>query len=148
MILGTAAAGLAMSAGGMIAAGLGITANRVINKKSEYEMKKLENEDYLKRQNLMGQQQKAMYEAKAEAERKLEETKFRGENEKLQITEDYKYRTLQVEKNAQQEEMKLNNESKKIDYQNQQALKTIENDFILKKQENENKAQIKLKPMK
>jgi hypothetical protein len=35
--------------------------------------------------------------------------------------------------------MKLNNESKKIDYQNQQALKTIENDFILKKQENENK---------
>lgn len=38
--------------------------------------------------------------------------------------------------------MKLNNESKKIDYQNQQALKTIENDFILKKQENENKAQI------
>lgn len=53
MILGTAAAGLAMSAGGMIAAGLGITANRVINKKSEYEMKKLENEDYLKRQDLM-----------------------------------------------------------------------------------------------
>ena len=85
MILGTAAAGLAMSAGGMIAAGLGITANRKKKKKSEYEMKKLENEDYLKRQNLMGQQQKAMYEAKAEAERKLEETKYRGENEKLQI---------------------------------------------------------------
>ena len=53
MILGTAAAGLIMSAGGMIAAGLGITANRAINKKSEYEMKKLENEDYLKRQDLM-----------------------------------------------------------------------------------------------
>ena len=36
MIIGTATAGLAMSVGGMIATGLGLTANRAINKKSEY----------------------------------------------------------------------------------------------------------------
>lgn len=66
------------------------TANKVINNKNDLEKKKLENEDYLNRTRLMGEQQQRMFEARSEGERRIVETKGRNEIEKTRLYEEYK----------------------------------------------------------
>lgn len=79
MILGLAGVGLLAANAGTLAVGAAAYGvNKIINKKSEYEMKKLENEGFLERQRLAGEQQKELFEAKAEADRRLEDTRARN----------------------------------------------------------------------